>query len=88
MGPCLQYYPYSIYCVICLVKYKRKADETKQTSKSGNPRDMDRNVEDDGFQEEEEQEDEEDHDYDDSQPIRKYKILNFTTPNPYRLFSI
>lgn len=48
---------------------------------------MDRNVEDDGFQEEEEQEDEEDHDYDDSQPIRKYKILNFTTSNPYRLFS-
>ena len=48
---------------------------------------MDRNVEDDGFQEEEEQEDEEDHDYDDSQPIRKYKILNFTTPNPNLLFS-
>lgn len=51
----------------------------KQPTKNNNDREFDRNVEDDGFQEEEEQEDEDDSDreYDDSQPAKKYQINAF-----------
>ena len=61
-----------------LVKYKRKAEEMKQnTNKNDHQRDLDRNVEDDGFQEEEEQEEEREDQEDQRSNIKYENIMNF-----------